>query len=74
MTNSGKGAGGGFRHGRLRSGLVIAEVALSIMLLTGAGLMMRSFFTLTHVDLGFQSERMLYARVAPLQTAAMTPL
>jgi putative ABC transport system permease protein len=65
MTNSGKGAGGGFRHGRLRSGLVIAEVALSIMLLTGAGLMMRSFFTLTHVDLGFNPERMLYARVAP---------
>ncbi len=65
MTNSGKGAGGGFRHGRLRSGLVIAEVVLSIMLLTGAGLMMRSFFTLTHVDLGFNPERMLYARVAP---------
>jgi len=65
MTNSGKGAGGGSRHGRLRSGLVIAEVALSIMLLTGAGLMMRSFFTLTHVDLGFNPERMLYTRVAP---------
>jgi putative ABC transport system permease protein len=65
MTGSGKGtAGGGFRHGKLRSGLVIAEVALSIVLLTGAGLMMRGFFALTHVDLGFNSARMLYARVA----------
>ena len=65
MTGSGKGTGGGLRHGRLRSGLVIAEVALSIMLLTGAGLMMRSFFTLTHLDLGFNPEHMLYAQVAP---------
>ena len=65
MTGSGKGTGGGFRHGRLRSGLVIAEVALSIVLLTAAGLMMRSFFTLTHADLGFNPEHMLYAEVVP---------
>jgi putative ABC transport system permease protein len=65
MTGSGKGTGGGFRHGKLRSGLVIAEVALSIVLLTGAGLLMRSFFVLTHVDLSFAPEHMLYAQVAP---------
>jgi putative ABC transport system permease protein len=65
MTNSGKGAGGGFHHGKLRAGLVIAEVALSIVLLTGAGLLMRSFFTLTHVDLGFNPERLLYTRIVP---------
>jgi len=65
MTGSGKGAGDGFRHGKLRAGLVIAEVALSIMLLTGAGLMMRSFFALTHADLGFDPQHMLYARVTP---------
>jgi len=64
LAGSGKGSGGGFRHGKLRSGLVIAEVALSIVLLTGAGLMMRSFFALTHVDLGFKPERMLYARIS----------
>jgi len=65
MTNSGKGGGRRLSPWKtpLRSG--DAEVALSIMLLTGAGLMMRSFFTLTHVDLGFNPERMLYARVAP---------
>ncbi len=66
MTGSGKGtAGGGFRHGKLRSGLVIAEVALSIVLLTGAGLLMRSFFVLTHADLGFAPAHVLYAEVAP---------
>jgi putative ABC transport system permease protein len=65
MAGSGKGSGGSVRHGRLRSGLVIGEVALSIVLLTGAGLMMRSFFTLTHVDLGFDPAHMLYARVVP---------
>ncbi len=66
MTGSGKGtAGGGFRHSKLRSSLVIAEVALSIVLLTGAGLLMRSFFVLTHADLGFAPAHVLYAEVAP---------
>ena len=65
VTGSGKGARGSFRHGKLRAGLVIAEVALSITLLTGAGLMMRSFFALTHLDLGFDPQRILYARVTP---------
>ena len=65
MAGSGKGAGGGFRHGKLRAALVIAEVALSVMLLTGAGLMMHSFFTLTHVDLGFDPRLILYAFVNP---------
>jgi putative ABC transport system permease protein len=53
--------GGGF--GGLRSGLVIAQVAVSIILLTGAGLMMRSFFALTHVDLGFRPYSVLYIRL-----------
>ena len=65
MAGSGKGAGGGFRHGKLRAGLVIAEVALSIVLLTSAGLLMRGFFALIHVDLGFDPQHMLYARLTP---------
>ena len=65
MSGSGKGVRGSFRHGRLRSGLVIAEVALSMLLLTSAGLSMRSFFRLTHVDLGFDPQHMLYAVVSP---------
>jgi putative ABC transport system permease protein len=74
MFGSGKGVGGGFRHGKLRNGLVIAEVALSIVLLAGTGLMMRSFFALTHVELGFNPARTLYAWVStaehgPYETA-----
>ena len=65
VIGSGKGVGGGFRHGKLRAGLVIAEVALSIVLLTASGLLMRNFFALTHIDLGFSPARMLYAQVAP---------
>ncbi|HKD51031.1 MAG TPA: ABC transporter permease [Candidatus Acidoferrum sp.] len=79
MFGSGKGAGGGFRHGKLRSGLVIAEVALSIVLLTGSGLMVRSFFALTHVELDFNPAHMLYAWVSttehgPYETAVKKKL
>jgi putative ABC transport system permease protein len=49
-----------FRSGRLRAGIVIGEVALSILLLTGAGLMMRSFYLLTHIDLGFDLNHVLF--------------
>ena len=75
MAGSGKGTAG-VRHGKLRAGLVIAEIALSIVLLTGAGLMMRSFFALTHVDVGFDPAHMLFARVADHQyeTAAKKAL
>jgi putative ABC transport system permease protein len=46
---------------RIRSALVVAEVALSIVLLVTAGLLLRSFQTLQHVDLGFTKERVLVA-------------
>jgi predicted permease len=45
--------------GRLRSALVIVEVALSIMLLTAAGLLLRSFQALHQVDLGFTTQRVI---------------
>jgi putative ABC transport system permease protein len=60
LTGSGKRTGGGFRHGKLRAVLVVAEVALSIVLLIGAGLLMRSFLILTRVDLGFNPKNVLY--------------
>jgi putative ABC transport system permease protein len=63
LTGSGKGAGIGFRQGKLRGVLVVAEVALSIVLLIGAGLMMRSFLILTLVDLGFDPKNLLYFEV-----------
>jgi putative ABC transport system permease protein len=63
LTGSGKGSGGGFRHGKLRAALVIAEVAFSIVLLVGAGLMMRTFLVLDHVDLGFNPRNILVAEL-----------
>jgi putative ABC transport system permease protein len=63
LTGSGKGTSGDFRHGRFRAGLVVVEVALSIVLLTGAGLMIRSFYELTHIDLGFNAKNLFFAPV-----------
>jgi predicted permease len=51
----------GRRHTRMRSGLVIAQVALSIVLLSGAGLLMRSFVKLVRADWGFDSAHVLTA-------------
>jgi putative ABC transport system permease protein len=52
MKESGKGTGAGHRHGWIRQGLVVAEVAISLILLLGAGLLIRSFATLVSTDLG----------------------
>ncbi len=45
--------------GRMRSGLVVAQVALSLVLLTGAGLLLRSFQLLSAVDPGYRAEKVL---------------
>jgi len=63
LTASGKGTAVGFRHGKLRAVLVVAEVALSLVLLIGACLLMRSFLILTRVDLGFDPKNVLYFEV-----------
>ncbi len=58
--------GGGFRFrrgNRTRSVLVVAEVALALMLLVGAGLLVRSFVTLSTVDPGFDSTNVLTAQL-----------
>ena len=46
---------------RLRSGLVVAEIALAFVLLVGSGQLMRSFFKLLEVDLGFSAANVLTA-------------
>jgi putative ABC transport system permease protein len=63
LGSSRSGTGDSFRHGALRSCLVVSEVALSIVLLIGAGLLLRSFFVLTKVDLGFDPKNVLFFRL-----------
>jgi putative ABC transport system permease protein len=63
LKDAGKGVSGGFRRGKLRSALVVIEVALSLVLLAGAGLLMRSFVKLQTVDLGFKPNNILVARL-----------
>jgi putative ABC transport system permease protein len=53
---------------RLSSGLVVAEVALSVMLLVGAALMMRTLLAMQDVDLGIRTERLLTLRVPLVET------
>ena len=49
----------GDRHGRMRSGLVVMEVAVSLVMLIGAGLLARSFQRLSQVDYGFEPRDLL---------------
>lgn len=59
LKESGKGASSGASRNRLRSLLVISEVALSLVLLVGAGLMIRSFVQLMRSDLGVNASNVL---------------
>jgi putative ABC transport system permease protein len=63
LKDSGKGISGGFRHGGLRKLLVVGEIALSLVLLAGAGLLMRTMVALQTVDLGLQPDNILVIRL-----------
>ncbi len=58
---------------RLRSGLIIAETALAVVLLVGAGLLMRSFLRMAAVDLGFTTDRVQKVDVSLPTPAYPTP-
>jgi putative ABC transport system permease protein len=63
LRDSGKGVSGGFRSGRLRDAVVVMEVALSLTLLIGAGLLMRSFMALREVRLGLQADHVFQTQL-----------
>jgi putative ABC transport system permease protein len=67
--NSARAAGGSIAD-RLRSALVVAEIALSVVLLAGAGLLIKSFAALQDVSLGFRPEKILVMSMSvPLRRA-----
>src|SRR5688572_3754178 len=66
--------GGGPRSRRLLATLVVAEVALSLVLLAGAGLLVRSFTRLQNIDPGFRSGGVLTARVQTPGVRYPTPV
>jgi putative ABC transport system permease protein len=63
LRDGGRGNSMGFRRNIVRSALVMGEVALAIVLLSGAGLLMRSFYRLQSVDTGFDPHGVLTFRV-----------
>lgn len=64
LRDGGRTAGASRHTGRLREALVVAQIALAILLLAGAGLMLRSFAHLLRVDPGVDVERVLAGRIS----------
>ena len=63
LREGGRGASAGRTRARLRMSLVVAETALAVVLVTGAGLLLRSFERLVSVDPGFEPEQVLGLQV-----------
>jgi predicted permease len=59
LKEGGRGSGAGASHHRLRGALVVAEVALAVLLLVGAGLCLRGFQRARQVDVGFNPDQVL---------------
>jgi putative ABC transport system permease protein len=64
LKEGGRESAFGGRSHRLRNIFVVAEIALSLVLLIGSGLMIRSFLSLQAVDPGFNADRVLTVRLA----------
>jgi putative ABC transport system permease protein len=75
LKEGARGASTGRGRRRLRSALVVVEVALAVVLLVGAALFIGSFRTLMHIDPGFNPDHVLTASLQPRfdQRAANTP-
>ena len=63
LLKEGGRSGAGNRQRRLRDALVVVEVALALVLLVGAGLLVRSFWKLQQADSGFDQDRVLTANL-----------
>jgi putative ABC transport system permease protein len=63
LKEGGRSGSSGIRAHRWTNGLLVVQVALTLVLLAGAGFMMRSFFVLYRLDLGFDTPRLLTAQI-----------
>ena len=68
IRETGRGSSGSRRQSRFRQALIVGEVALSVVLLAGAGLLFRSFMHLQTVNAGFVAQQVLTARLSPSGT------
>jgi putative ABC transport system permease protein len=68
LKAGGRGTAGGTRSGRLRHVLITAEIALSLVLVIGAGLLIKSFVRLTSVNPGFRPQHLITARISLPET------
>ena len=73
LKENGRGNAGGRRARWLASSMVVAELTLTIVLLAGAGLMIRSFFKLYAMDVGVDTSRMLTMRLSLADKKYPTP-
>ncbi|MBA2534563.1 MAG: ABC transporter permease, partial [Rubrobacter sp.] len=64
LQQGSKGSTGGLQTQRVRAFLVVSQVAVSLLLLAGAGLLIKSFFNLRGANLGFNPERVLTVSIS----------
>jgi putative ABC transport system permease protein len=65
LKEGGRGSSGGTRAGRVTGALLVGQIGLTIVLLVGAGLMIRSFLITQRFDIGVETENLVTVQVAP---------
>src|SRR5262249_12463470 len=63
LREGGRGSTAGATHSRFRTALVAGEIALSLMLMAGAGLLLHSFWKISRLNLGFNPRNVLVANL-----------
>jgi putative ABC transport system permease protein len=71
LKSSGRGLASADRHAR--RALVVGEIGLAVLLISSAGLLIRSLWTLAHVNPGFVAQRLLTARITPDESFCNDP-